>query len=76
MREYRDRLAPSLCLSQSMADQRVQLYSAHDTTVASLLETLATDHYRTRAPPYATCLLFELYQMQDGSFAVQVCEGK
>eukprot|EP00049_Salpingoeca_infusionum_P010401 m.177800 g.177800 ORF g.177800 m.177800 type:complete len:481 (+) comp14636_c0_seq1:76-1518(+) len=41
---------------------RVLLYSAHDTTVAALLEALNTNHWRAHQPPYASAVLVELYR--------------
>eukprot|EP00730_Choanoeca_flexa_P016859 TRINITY_DN8047_c0_g1_i1.p1 TRINITY_DN8047_c0_g1~~TRINITY_DN8047_c0_g1_i1.p1 ORF type:complete len:510 (+),score=126.70 TRINITY_DN8047_c0_g1_i1:136-1665(+) len=48
------------------------LFSGHDTNVASVLEALETDHFKARAPPYASALLFELYQRQDKSTYIQL----
>eukprot|EP00042_Codosiga_hollandica_P039430 m.330534 g.330534 ORF g.330534 m.330534 type:complete len:463 (-) comp55610_c0_seq4:234-1622(-) len=48
------------------------MYSAHDTTIASVLETLNPNYWNALAPPYASALFFELYLDSNNSPFVQV----
>uniref|UniRef100_A0A1I8P6L9 acid phosphatase n=1 Tax=Stomoxys calcitrans TaxID=35570 RepID=A0A1I8P6L9_STOCA len=45
-----------------MPDRSLWIYSAHDTTVASVLNTLKL--FDMHSPPYASCIMFEL-RLQD-----------
>ncbi|EDQ86262.1 uncharacterized protein MONBRDRAFT_33870 [Monosiga brevicollis MX1] len=53
---------------QDSSMPRVFLYSGHDTNLAAVLEALQTDHFRARAPPYASCLIVELHVEDDTPF--------
>jgi len=46
------------------SSKKVYMYSAHDTTVSYVLNTLGI--YDGLAPPYASAVLFELYSMATG----------
>ncbi|KAH3840399.1 prostatic acid phosphatase-like isoform X2 [Dreissena polymorpha] len=49
--------------------QRLFLYSAHDTTVIALLQTMGLFNYK--APPYTACILVELLE-KDSDYFVQI----
>jgi len=51
------------------ADRKVFMYSGHDTTVSYVLDTLGV--YDGLAPPYASAVLFELYDL-DGAYNVKI----
>ena len=42
------------------------MYSAHDTTVATNLETVGV--YNHISPPYAACVIYEMHQINDDFF--------
>ncbi|XP_076864774.1 lysosomal acid phosphatase isoform X2 [Brachyhypopomus gauderio] len=46
------------------------MYSAHDTTVVALQEAL--DVFNGLQPPYASCHIFELHQVDNRSFTVEM----
>ncbi|TSY13802.1 Lysosomal acid phosphatase [Bagarius yarrelli] len=48
--------------------QKMIMYSAHDTTIVALQEALNV--YNGLQPPYASCHIFELHQDNNGSFYV------
>ncbi|KAF8795685.1 Testicular acid phosphatase like protein [Argiope bruennichi] len=49
---------------------KFQIYSAHDTTIAVVLDAL--NLFNMIAPPYASALLFELFEMPDGVKTVRM----
>lgn len=49
---------------------KVQLFSAHDTTVSAFLSALDPNHFGFGAPPYCAAVVVELRRMGDGSFVV------
>ncbi|XP_064647454.1 prostatic acid phosphatase-like [Lineus longissimus] len=51
-------------------DMKFFIYSAHDSTVANLLHTLGV--MNGFAPPYASCVIMELHEVQPKQFSVQV----
>ena len=54
----------------SLEKQRMFVYSAHDSTLATLLLGLGV--FNNLAPPYATTALIELHNV-DGNRFVEVC---
>ena len=56
-----DRLVP---------DRKLWIYSAHDTNVGNLLNTLGVFNYLN--PPYATAVMMELRKTQEGQYFVDV----
>ncbi|XP_035227650.1 testicular acid phosphatase homolog isoform X1 [Stegodyphus dumicola] len=50
----------NLKLSGDIPDQKVQIYSAHDTNIAVVLAAL--NLFNMKQPPYCSSLLFELYE--------------
>ena len=66
---------------------KIRVYSAHDTTLTALMA--AMDNFNFLQPPYASCLIFELYEDQsiklfyrnDTSkdvepYQLEICQGK
>ncbi|XP_016299408.1 lysosomal acid phosphatase-like isoform X1 [Sinocyclocheilus anshuiensis] len=49
---------------------KMMVYSAHDTTIVALQETLNV--FNGLQPPYASCHLFELHQEENGTFSVEM----
>ncbi|XP_019646427.1 PREDICTED: prostatic acid phosphatase-like [Branchiostoma belcheri] len=56
----------------TLPDSRLKLimYSAHDTTLAALHSALGT--VNSLQPPYASCVMVELYREDSGEFTVEV----
>lgn len=50
-------------------DRSVWIYSAHDSTIANVLNTL--ELFQPHFPPYASTIMFELYQT-NGDYYVQI----
>lgn len=46
------------------------LYSAHETTLAINLQTIG--NYNNRDPPFASAVIYELHELQQGEFYVRV----
>ncbi|XP_055301170.1 prostatic acid phosphatase-like [Sitodiplosis mosellana] len=44
----------------------IQIYSAHDITISNFLNSLGL--FDSHVPPYASCLLFELYKSRDNFY--------
>ncbi|GIY69994.1 prostatic acid phosphatase [Caerostris darwini] len=57
-------------LEGSIPDMKFQLYSAHDTNVAVVLDAL--NLFNMIAPPYCASLIFELHEMPNGDRAVRM----
>lgn len=51
-------------------DQRLFMYSGHDTTVAPFLKALGV--FNHRIPPYTACAIVELHENTTGNFFVKV----
>ena len=51
-------------------DRKIHMFSAHDTTVANLLNTLGV--FDLQCPPYRSLILIELTRDQNKKYFVQV----
>ncbi|KAG8194750.1 hypothetical protein JTE90_026395 [Oedothorax gibbosus] len=57
-------------ISGKLEDLKFQVYSAHDTTIAVVLNAL--NLFNMIQPPYASTLLFELHEMPNGANALRM----
>merc|ERR550519_3015178 len=73
------RLQAGPFLSQLVSDWReveagskmkMKIFSAHDDTITFILNSLGV--FDGRAPPYASAILFEFYQLEDQSYSVKL----
>ena len=51
---------------QAGGETKMKIFSAHDDTISFVLNSLGV--YDGLAPPYASAVIFELYQMEDTSY--------
>ena len=51
---------------QEGGNKKMKIFSAHDDTISFILNSL--DVFDGQAPPYASAIMFELYQSEDSSF--------
>jgi hypothetical protein len=79
-----------LCVSHFLFQTyKLMMYSAHDTTIASTLEAMNTDHWEcvdkrlptphclsATAPPYASALFFNMYQKEGKAFVEVVYKNR
>ncbi|XP_071417317.1 prostatic acid phosphatase-like isoform X2 [Pithys albifrons albifrons] len=56
--------------SNSSKPRKMEVYSAHDTTVGAL--QIALNIFNGKLPPYAACQLFELYQESNGQYSIEM----
>uniref|UniRef100_A0A8C3U972 acid phosphatase n=1 Tax=Catharus ustulatus TaxID=91951 RepID=A0A8C3U972_CATUS len=54
----------------SSAPRKMEVYSAHDTTVGAL--QIALNIFNGKLPPYAACQFFELYQESNGQYSIEM----
>ncbi|NXU51298.1 PPAP phosphatase, partial [Turnix velox] len=65
----------SLKLAANSSRQRkMEVYSAHDTTVGAV--QIALNIFNGKLPPYAACQFFELYQESSGQVSSYLCKNK
>ncbi|GFU28551.1 testicular acid phosphatase homolog [Nephila pilipes] len=57
-------------INGDIPDLKFQIYSAHDTNIAVVLDAL--NLYNMKAPPYCSSLLFELHEMSSGDKTVRL----
>ncbi|XP_054712637.1 prostatic acid phosphatase-like isoform X2 [Uloborus diversus] len=57
-------------ISGDLPNQKIQVYSAHDTNIAVVLDAL--NLFNFKAPPYCSTLIFELHEMSDGINAMRL----
>ncbi|XP_069667802.1 prostatic acid phosphatase isoform X2 [Haliaeetus albicilla] len=56
--------------ANSSKQRRMEVYSAHDTTVGAL--QIALNIFNGKLPPYAACQFFELYQESSGRYSIEM----
>uniref|UniRef100_A0A8C0ZC40 acid phosphatase n=1 Tax=Cyanistes caeruleus TaxID=156563 RepID=A0A8C0ZC40_CYACU len=54
----------------SSKPRKMEVYSAHDTTVGAL--QIALNIFNGKLPPYAACQIFELYQESNGQYSIEM----
>ena len=67
--DFEERIAHPEPAQMGDVGTKVRIYSAHDTTVSAVLAAL--DVFDGVNPPYASIVIFELYQEDDGTYTVQ-----
>ncbi|KFP17148.1 Prostatic acid phosphatase, partial [Egretta garzetta] len=60
--------------ANSSKQRKMEVYSAHDTTVGAL--QIALNIFNGKLPPYAACQFFELYQESSGQVSSHLCKKK
>ncbi|KAJ7404244.1 hypothetical protein BTVI_73237 [Pitangus sulphuratus] len=60
--------------ANSSKPRKMEVYSAHDTTVGAL--QIALNIFNGKLPPYAACQIFELYQESSGQVSSYLCKNK
>ncbi|NWU18064.1 PPAP phosphatase, partial [Cephalopterus ornatus] len=60
--------------ANSSKPRKMEVYSAHDTTVGAL--QIALNIFNGKLPPYAACQFFELYQESSGQVSSYLCKNK
>ncbi|KFV65685.1 Prostatic acid phosphatase, partial [Dryobates pubescens] len=60
--------------ANSSKQRKMEVYSAHDTTVGAL--QIALNIFNGKLPPYAACHFFELYQESRGQVSSKLCKNK
>lgn len=70
LREILDRLDQKI-ESKLSPDRSLWIYSAHDTTIANVLNSLGLFE-PPHSPPYASTILVELYKASDASYYIQL----
>ncbi|XP_010005784.1 PREDICTED: prostatic acid phosphatase [Chaetura pelagica] len=56
--------------ANSSKQRKMEVYSAHDTTIGAL--QIALNIFNGKLPPYAACQLFELYQESSGRYSIEM----
>uniref|UniRef100_A0A672TMH0 acid phosphatase n=1 Tax=Strigops habroptila TaxID=2489341 RepID=A0A672TMH0_STRHB len=56
--------------ANSSKQRKMEVYSAHDTTVGAL--QIALNIFNGKLPPYAACQFFELYQESSGQYSIEM----
>ncbi|XP_049673019.1 prostatic acid phosphatase-like isoform X4 [Accipiter gentilis] len=56
--------------ANSSKQRKMEVYSAHDTTVGAL--QIALNIFNGKLPPYAACQFFELYQESSGRYSIEM----
>ncbi|XP_051466814.1 prostatic acid phosphatase-like [Apus apus] len=56
--------------ANSSKQRKMEVYSAHDTTIGAL--QIALSIFNGKLPPYAACQLFELYQESSGQYSIEM----
>uniref|UniRef100_A0A8B9P734 acid phosphatase n=1 Tax=Apteryx owenii TaxID=8824 RepID=A0A8B9P734_APTOW len=56
--------------ANSSRERKMEVYSAHDTTVGAL--QIALNIFNGKLPPYAACQFFELYQESSGRYSIEM----
>ncbi|NXT45818.1 PPAP phosphatase, partial [Pluvianellus socialis] len=60
--------------TNSSKQRKMEVYSAHDTTVGAL--QIALNIFNGKLPPYAACQFFELYEESSGQVSSYLCKNK
>ncbi|EOA99410.1 Prostatic acid phosphatase, partial [Anas platyrhynchos] len=60
--------------ANSSKERKMEVYSAHDTTIGAL--QIALNIFNGKLPPYAACQFFELYQESSGQVSSRLCKNK
>ncbi|NXD77026.1 PPAP phosphatase, partial [Halcyon senegalensis] len=60
--------------ANSTRQRKMEVYSAHDTTVGAV--QIALNIFNGKLPPYAACQFFELYQESSGQVSSYLCKNK
>ncbi|KFZ45627.1 Prostatic acid phosphatase, partial [Antrostomus carolinensis] len=60
--------------ANSSKERKMEVYSAHDTTLGAL--QIALNIFNGKLPPYAACQFFELYQESSGQVSPHLCKNK
>ncbi|NXI43066.1 PPAP phosphatase, partial [Galbula dea] len=60
--------------ANSSKQRKMEVYSAHDTTIGAL--QVALNIFNGKLPPYAACQFFELYQESSGQVPSYLCKNK
>ncbi|KAM6101712.1 prostatic acid phosphatase-like [Theristicus caerulescens] len=56
--------------ASSSKQRKIEVYSAHDTTIGALQSAL--NIFNGKLPPYAACQFFELYQESSGQYSIEM----
>uniref|UniRef100_A0A8C0FDX0 acid phosphatase n=1 Tax=Bubo bubo TaxID=30461 RepID=A0A8C0FDX0_BUBBB len=56
--------------ANSSKQRKMEVYSAHDTTIGAL--QIALNIFNGKLPPYAACQFFELYQESSGRYSIEM----
>uniref|UniRef100_U3IDR4 acid phosphatase n=1 Tax=Anas platyrhynchos platyrhynchos TaxID=8840 RepID=U3IDR4_ANAPP len=56
--------------ANSSKERKMEVYSAHDTTIGAL--QIALNIFNGKLPPYAACQFFELYQESSGQYSIEM----
>uniref|UniRef100_A0A8C4J6D9 acid phosphatase n=1 Tax=Dromaius novaehollandiae TaxID=8790 RepID=A0A8C4J6D9_DRONO len=56
--------------ANSSRERKMEVYSAHDTTIGAL--QIALNIFNGKLPPYAACQFFELYQESSGQYSIEM----
>uniref|UniRef100_A0A8C3KC28 acid phosphatase n=1 Tax=Calidris pygmaea TaxID=425635 RepID=A0A8C3KC28_9CHAR len=56
--------------ANSSKQRKMEVYSAHDTTLGAL--QIALNIFNGKLPPYASCQFFELYQESSGQYSIEM----
>ncbi|XP_014793148.1 PREDICTED: prostatic acid phosphatase isoform X2 [Calidris pugnax] len=56
--------------ANSSKQRKMEVYSAHDTTLGAL--QIALNIFNGKLPPYASCQFFELYQESNGQYSIEM----
>ncbi|XP_009462761.1 PREDICTED: prostatic acid phosphatase [Nipponia nippon] len=56
--------------ASSPKQRKMEVYSAHDTTIGAL--QIALNIFNGKLPPYAACQFFELYQESSGQYSIEM----
>ncbi|XP_064907784.1 prostatic acid phosphatase isoform X3 [Columba livia] len=56
--------------ANSSKQRKMEVYSAHDTTVGAI--QIALNIFNGKLPPYAACQFFELYQESSGRYSIEM----
>ncbi|KAM7176663.1 prostatic acid phosphatase-like [Macrochelys suwanniensis] len=56
--------------TQPSNKRKMQIFSAHDTTIGAL--QMALNIFNGKLPPYSTCQFFELYQENSGQYSIEM----
>uniref|UniRef100_A0A8D0EJR7 acid phosphatase n=1 Tax=Strix occidentalis caurina TaxID=311401 RepID=A0A8D0EJR7_STROC len=56
--------------ANSSKQRKMEVYSAHDTTIGAL--QIALNIFNGKLPPYAACQFFELYQESSGQYSIEM----